>query len=89
MLKGIGTDRQSKELCGAAAARIHTRHPIDHVTDRMEAVHFIQNDHVEGGGGSPCPIIADVRVRGIRPTIAQTMDQPGIAEEGKDDGLVV
>ena len=34
-------------------------------------------------------VTADVQVRVIIPTIGQTMDQPGIAVEAKDDGLVL
>src|ERR1700730_698019 len=78
-----------KALGGGVDQRPELGDTADDVEDQLEAIHAIEDGHVEGSrGGSLLDVTADVDVVVITPAIGEAMDQRGIAVEGEQDGLV-
>ncbi len=62
---------------------------VDDVHGEVEAVEVVEDGHVEGGGdGAFFLVAADVEVVVVGAAIGEAVDEPGVAVEGEDDGLV-
>ena len=69
--------------------RCQTLDARDGVERELEAVDIVEHAHVEGrGGGAFFLVAADVKVVMIVAAIGEPVDDPGVAVEGEDDGLV-
>ena len=57
--------------------------------DEVKAVQIVEHGHVEGGGdGALFLVAADVQVVVIGAAVGEAVNEPGVAVEGEDDGLV-
>ena len=62
---------------------------INDISHEMEPVKIIEDDHVKRRGGFTFFLIAPhVEIFMIGATIRETMNQPGIAMKGEDDGFI-
>src|SRR6266702_2422585 len=60
------------------------RHPVDDVSHQMEPVEIVQDHHVERCRRCPLFLVtAYVKISVVRPTIGQSMDEPGITVVSK------
>src|SRR4029450_12247635 len=85
MLDELVADR----LLGVSGPRSELRHAVDHVAYQVEAIEIIQHAHVERRRGGALFLVAthmDVIVTGA--PVGQSVNQPRVAMEGKDDRLV-
>src|SRR5256885_14033795 len=72
------------------AAAGELRQALDDVLDEVEAIHVVQHRHVEGGGDRAFLLVAaHMQVHVVPAAVGEAMDEPGIAVEGEDDGLVL
>src|SRR5438552_11492218 len=79
----------TKELLGVGGTSCKTRDPIDHITDEMKTIDFIEHHHVEGRGRRSFLLVAaHMQAVVIGASIGQAMDEPGIAVKREDDRLV-
>ncbi len=64
-------------------------HPINHILNKVEAIQIVADSHVKGrSGGSFFLIPSDVEILVVRPTVGQTVDEPGVTVIGEDDRLI-
>src|SRR5262249_60248904 len=76
-------------LLGVSSPSSELRYAINHVADEMEAIEAIQHAHVERcRGGALFPVAAHVEVAMTLSPVSQSVNEPRIAVEGKDDRLV-
>ena len=77
-------------LLDVSGLRSDLRQAIDRVHHQVEAVHVVEDRHVERRRDRPLFLVAaDVQVVVIRSPIGEAMDQPRIAVVGEDDRLVL
>lgn len=75
------------EICSACT---ELRQPVDDVLDQMEAVHFIQDHHVERRRRRSFFLVAaDVQIAVIGTAVGEPVDEPRIAVEGENDRLAL
>ena len=66
--------------------RAESRHTIDGVGDKVEAIQFVQHDHIEGRrGGTFLLVTAHVQIFMIGAAIRELVDERRVAVEGEDD----
>src|SRR4029077_3446152 len=66
------------------------RQTIDVFLDEVEAIHVVQYRHIEGGRYRAFLLVAaHMQVHVVPAAVGEAMDEPGIAVEGEDDGLVL
>ena len=79
----------AQKLLEVGAPALQPGHAVDHVAGQMEAVEIVQHRHVERRGrGAFLFISPHVQIVVIGAPISEAMDQPGIAVEREDDGLI-
>ena len=73
-------------ICGSSAK---TWHSVDDVAHQVEAIEIIHHTHIEwGAGGTFLLVTADMQISVASSPIGQSMNEPWIAVEREDDGLI-
>ena len=67
--------------------RSNVRQTVDHILHQVKSVHVVQHRHIESRGDRAFFLISPyMNILMIRPSVGETMDQPGIAVKGGHNG---